>query len=186
VTYRDDHEAARHRADALERELAIARRDQRALDRGRPGGFDWNAVVGPFLGAGSSGAFTVLALWFGWSVWWAVAGFAVFAITVVALLAGGGSRPHPLGAVPVRIETGGRILLALVRMHTGDHKTRALELYAGHSLDEVSAAAAIVLEPIAIEGKEGEIATAVARERLAAVGLELEHLWISPAPPAAP
>jgi hypothetical protein len=181
VTYRDDHEAARQRVSVLERELAIARREGTALARG---GRDWTSLIGRFLAAGATGTFTVLALWIGWSAWWASFGFVFFAIAVITLLAGK-TTPNPTGAVPVRIEAGERVLVALVRMHPGDHSARALELYAGHTHAEVAAAAAVVLEPLLLDGTQGEVATAVARERLAGIGLQLEHLWISPSERAA-
>jgi hypothetical protein len=183
MTYRDDHEATRQRADALERQLALAVRDNQELARGKPGGFDWNAVVGPSLAVSASGAFTVMSLWLAWSVWWSVAGFVMFGITVIALLAGGSSKPNPTGAVPIALDVGERRLLALVRMYAGEAEKakKALELYAGRTHEDIAAAAAVVLEPIAFEGKEGEVAVAVARERLATIGLQLESLWVSPA-----
>lgn len=204
VPFRDDHDAAVHRADALERRLAVVERDRDALVVGRRRGRDWRASVPAIACATLATGFTAVGLTLGWSAWWAGGGFVLMVISLLGVV-GAGGNDLPQGAVPVRATIEGLAadagdgascavgLTAIVRVGAdGPLLAAAQKALVGHTHDEVAALAATAIETSiraawapADAGLDAARLTrrfeATARERLATVGLGLDPdaLWLA-------
>ncbi len=200
MSYRDDDEAAHHRRDALEREvLALERRQHGALTPRRR--VDWSSVIPVSIGATVSATFTALAITLAWGTGWAIAGFAVTSIVLLALI-GSGDSGLPHGAIAVRLDfeapcVDGRVatrLLATVRLGTeGELAKTARQTFPDRPRAEVAETAASILEGVVREQLAArrqeeladrrfvELTDGPARGALTRAGLVLIALWVGPA-----
>jgi len=157
MPFRDDHDAAIQRADALERELDVLEREHTALASGRRKPVDWRQLAPVLAGTAVTTTFTALALTLGWGTWWAAGGALMVLLSLLALVGSSGAD-MPQGAVPVRASfevagpDGARpvVITAVVRLPTSIDEaatvTTAQASFTGQTLTQVAAVAAVAIE----------------------------------------
>jgi hypothetical protein len=191
MSYRDDLDAAQHRSEALQRQVTALERTNRELARGRRR-FELRDVVPPLLVTLLSGTMTGLALTLGWGTVWAGLGGLMTILGLLSIM-GASSPGMPQGAVPLRAGVAAPRPLVAIGVATiateGDAGDAAAAAFDDHELAQVAAVAAALLETALRDGAATapdddalrERVTALARERLAGVGLVLQALSVGPA-----
>ena len=174
MSYRDDLDAAHHRAEALEQALEL---QQRGLARRR--GVDWRALAPSLAANVTTGAFAALALTLGWGTFWAIGGFVLFAMSLFALF-GLAHDDSPSGVIAVRshLDVAGRPvqLVAAVRVVKTVFEG-VPPPFNGKSPAEIAESVTAILEPVVRALDPGEDPTPAANKALASVGMEIVSIW---------